>query len=213
MTTQRQTFRIAGVTATSPMRALAFSLLVFSPIALSVPAAAQSQYCKETIAAIDTAKTARVDHESEQKSLLEQIDQIDKGEGSFRQQLQSGDCRPEGTAAADDKRPSCKVLLDAILTANKIRDSLKRQIDTLKQMTADAASDEQKLVQLAKTGYCPPYGKEPEKKAKAPAKKPKKAARKPRRQRTKVQKPPKEAHRPRSGVIIQFGPGGIGMGF
>lgn len=212
MTTQRNFFRIAGVTATSPLRALAFSLAAIGVVVLSTPAAAQ--YCKETIDAIDSAKAARAAHETEQKSLLERIGKIDEGERALRQQLQSGDCQPEGAAATDDKRPSCKVLLDAILTANKMRDSLKEQVDTLKRMTADAESDEQKLVQLAKTGGCPPYG-EPQKKATAPVKKPKKATRKRRRPRTTVRRPRREQRRPprRGGVTIQLGPGGIGMGF
>jgi hypothetical protein len=209
MTTQRDSVRTAGVTA---MRALAFSLLATGVIVLSTPAAAQ--ICKETIDAINSAKTARADHESEQKLLLERIGKIEEGERAFRQQLQAGDCRPEGTAATDDKRPSCKVLLDAILTANKMRDSLKQQIDTLKRMAADAASDEQKLVQSAKAGGCPPYG-EPQKKATAPVKKPKKATRKRRRPRTTVRRPRRQPRRPppRGGVTIQLGPGGIGMGF
>lgn len=194
------------------LRALAFSLLAISMIVLSTPATAQ--YCKETIDAINSAKAARVDHESEQKLLLERIGKIDEGERSLRQQLQSGDCRPEGAATADDKRPSCKVLLDAILTANKMRDSLKQQVDMLKRMATNATNDEQRLVQLAKAGGCPPYG-EPQKKATAPAKKPKKATRKRPRRRTTVRRPPREQRRPppRSGVIIQLGPGGIGMGY
>lgn len=212
MTAHRESFRIFGPIAMNPMRALAFSLLATGLIALSAPAAAQTQYCKETIDAINAAKTARVEHESEQKSVREQIGRIDTGEHSFRQKLQSGDCRPEGATAADDKRPSCKVLLDAILTANKMRDSLKRQINTLNRMAADAVNDEQKLVQLAKAGGCPPYG-QPQKKATAPAKKPKKAARKPRRRRTTVRKPQRKPPPPRRGVIIQLGPGGIGMGY
>jgi len=212
MTTRRNFFRTAGVTATSSLRALAFSLFAIGLIVSATPAAAQ--YCKETIDAIDSAKATRAAHESEQKSLLERIGKIEEGERTFRQQLQSGDCQPEGAAATDDKRPSCKVLLDAILTANKMRDSLKQQVDTLKQMATDAVNDEQKLVQLAKAGGCPPYG-EPQKKATAPVKKPKKATRKPRRPRATVQRPPRERRPPppRSGVTIQLGPGGIGMGF
>jgi hypothetical protein len=85
MTTQRNFFRTAGVTATGPIRALVFSVLAIGLIFLSTPAVAQ--YCKETIDAINSAKAARTAHESEQKSLLEQIDRIDKGERSLRQQL------------------------------------------------------------------------------------------------------------------------------
>jgi hypothetical protein len=126
--------------------------------------AAFAQSCDKLIGTIDSTKTAKIAHETDQQALQQQIDKIDNSEQAFRQKLQSGDCRPEGadTAATDDKRPSCKALLQVILDAAKIRDSLKRQIDTLKTMADDATGDEEKLVQLAKAGGCPPYASKQE---------------------------------------------------
>jgi hypothetical protein len=218
MTNHRHLCCTVGATVTRAAGTLTFCL---AAIWLAVtPAPAAGQTCEATIASIESVKTSRVDHESQQKSLQDQIDRIDQGEKMSRQKLQSGDCVTEGAAATapNDQRPSCKILLDMIMTAFKMRESLKDQIATLQSMATDAVGDEQKLVQIAKTGGCPPYATKTEAAKSTPKARStkKKAVRKSRRRRavrSYEQPPPGFNDGPRRGGVIIIGPGGIGFGF
>jgi hypothetical protein len=205
--TAKYAARIAAVRIGARAAAFAGTLALGFAVYLT-PAAAQS--CKKTVDAINSSKITRQGYENQQKALQERIDKIEKGEQSYRQKIQAAECRPEGAAATDDKRMSCKVLLQVILEAGKIRDSLKRQIDGLKQMTTAAAGSEAKLIRVAKSDGCPPYATE-KRKAKASASK--KTAHKSSKRHVTARHPPPEGPPDEGGgPVIQFGVGGIGIG-
>lgn len=206
--------------------ALGLTVAVVTP-----PAFADS--CAKIIGTIDSTKVTRADAETQQKALREQIDKLDKGSQAYQQKLQSGDCRPEGAAGndKDDKRPSCKALLQMVLSVGKLRESVERQIDALKKMAADSDGDQDKLVKMAKADGCPPYGSKPKSaEVEKPAPKAeRKAAHHPshrrhvrvqrhhvrRRQLRAKQYPERQRYDQHGGggMVIHFGGGGIGIGF
>jgi hypothetical protein len=201
-------------------RAAAFAGALALGLAIaSLPALADS--CEKIVGAIDSMKAMRTDAESQQEALQKRIGRIDKSSQSYRQKLQSGKCRPEGAATdtQDDKRPSCKALLQFILSAGKLRDSLKQRINRLNKMTADSNGDQDKLVQMAKADGCPPYGSKPKSaEAEEPAPKAEKKAAHHRSRRRHVRaerRHPRRRSYERSGggAVVHFGGGGVGIGF
>jgi hypothetical protein len=190
----------------------------FGLACISNSAAAQVQSCTQTIESLNATKTAQVGYTHEQKQVLEKIEKLNKGEASFRQKLQTQQCRPTGAEDdAKEQQPSCEFLLKVILDAQKVRSAFEEQIADLQKKTTDAAGIEQNLVQQATLNGCPPYGTAPERKATAPESKPKKAVQRSQTQPgTRAQRRDNDdpsAGGQRGGMSIQFGRGGFGVGF
>ncbi len=215
--TAKYAARVAIVQTVAKAGAFAGALALGLAVA-PLPALADS--CAKIIGALDSLKTTRTDSETQQKALPERIGRIEKSSQAYQKKLQSGDCRPEGAAgdADGDKRASCKALLQVILSASKLRDSLKQRIATLNKMAADSNGDEDKLVQLAKADGCAPYATEkPKSVAKQPAAEGsasrKKTAHSHHRRHATVHHRQPERHQGGGGrTVVHIGGGGIAIG-